>query len=485
MSLGKNYIFNLLFQFTVLLFPIISIPYATRILGPKELGTFAYTNSILQYFLVFATLGISIYGQKEIAKIRDDRNKLSKTFLEIFLLNSTCSLIVFVIIIGYIYFFAQYKNLFLIQSIILLLSSLDISWFYQGMEKFKINLYRNIAAKSFSLLFLFLFVKTENDLWIYTTLYVGSIIIGNIYMWFGINKYITFSSHIKLSIKKHLSGSIKLFYIFFLGIVSINVSKTVIGSMISMVDLGKYDIIYKIITITLVLSTNIGTVLLPRMAYLFSVNNQTEIQNYLKKSINISTFLSFGIMFGLIAVSKNLITLYLGSKFQDAYILLYILSPMIAINTLSNVFSMQYLIPTNQEKKYTFSLIGGLIAGIMSLFILTPIFSTYGACMSVVISELTILSLHIFQLRKDLDTKNLLREILPNMFSAVGMFIIILAINWIPIAIIPKIIIQIGIGIIVYLSFNYAIGNTILFSFFKNVVTKIPFKFENEKARID
>ncbi|MEI7501781.1 MAG: polysaccharide biosynthesis C-terminal domain-containing protein, partial [Paludibacter sp.] len=430
-------------------------------------------------------LGISIYGQKEIAKIRDDRNKLSKTFLEIFLLNSTCSLIVFVIIIGYIYFFAQYKNLFLIQSIILLLSSLDISWFYQGMEKFKINLYRNIAAKSFSLLFLFLFVKTENDLWIYTTLYVGSIIIGNIYMWFGINKYITFSSHIKLSIKKHLSGSIKLFYIFFLGIVSINVSKTVIGSMISMVDLGKYDIIYKIITITLVLSTNIGTVLLPRMAYLFSVNNQTEIQNYLKKSINISTFLSFGIMFGLIAVSKNLITLYLGSKFQDAYILLYILSPMIAINTLSNVFSMQYLIPTNQEKKYTFSLIGGLIAGIMSLFILTPIFSTYGACMSVVISELTILSLHIFQLRKDLDTKNLLREILPNMFSAVGMFIIILAINWIPIAIIPKIIIQIGIGIIVYLSFNYAIGNTILFSFFKNVVTKIPFKFENEKARID
>ena len=252
MSLGKNYIFNLLFQFTVLLFPIISIPYATRILGPKELGTFAYTNSILQYFLVFATLGISIYGQKEIAKIRDDRNKLSKTFLEIFLLNSTCSLIVFVIIIGYIYFFAQYKNLFLIQSIILLLSSLDISWFYQGMEKFKINLYRNIAAKSFSLLFLFLFVKTENDLWIYTTLYVGSIIIGNIYMWFGINKYITFSSHIKLSIKKHLSGSIKLFYIFFLGIVSINVSKTVIGSMISMVYLGKYDIIYKIITIATV-----------------------------------------------------------------------------------------------------------------------------------------------------------------------------------------------------------------------------------------
>ena len=116
MSLGKNYIYNLLFQFTVLLFPVISIPYASRILGPKELGTFAYTNSILQYFLVFAILGISIYGQKEISKIKNDRVQLSKTFLEIFYLNVLCSILIFILFLVYIYFFALYKNIFFIPN---------------------------------------------------------------------------------------------------------------------------------------------------------------------------------------------------------------------------------------------------------------------------------------------------------------------------------------------------------------------------------
>jgi O-antigen/teichoic acid export membrane protein len=473
MSLGKNYIYNLLFQFTVLLFPIISIPYASRVLGPKELGVFAYTNSILQYFLVFAILGISIYGQKEVSKIKNDKVKLSKTFFEIFVLNSICSLIVFVLFFGYIYFFAEFKNIFLIQSFILLSSALDISWFYQGLEKFQINLYRNVVAKSTSLFLLFCFVKNEHDLWIYTALYVGSIILGNLYMWFGIKKYISFIPFKNLFLKKHFNGTIKLFYIFFLGIIGVNVTKTLIGSMISMSELGKYDIIFKIITITLIFSTNIGTVILPRMAYLFSIDNRTEIQSFLKKSVNISSFISLGIMFGLVAVSKNLIFLYLGTKFKDAYILLYILAPMIFINTMSNVFSMQYMIPTNQEKKSTISLFAGITIGISSLFILTPIFSTNGACLSMIISEITILIFHIIQLRNELNFKMLFKETLPNLISGICMFLVVYMLNWMPIAIIPKIIIQVFIGIIVYFSINFSVGNSVLFEFFKSILTNI------------
>jgi O-antigen/teichoic acid export membrane protein len=477
MSLGKNYIYNLLFQFTVLLFPIISIPYATRILGPKELGTFAYTNSILQYFLVFAILGISIYGQKEISKIKNDRALLSKTFFGVLSLNILCSLTVFILLLGYIFFFAQYKSIFLIQSLILLCSALDISWFYQGLEKFHINLYRNVVAKTTSILLLFLFVKKEEDLWIYTALYVGSIIVGNVYMWFGIKKYITFIPLINLSLKKHFNGSVKLFYILCLGIISINLSKTVVGSMISMSELGKYDIIYKLITITLIFSTNIGTVLLPRMAYLFSINDQNAIQSFLKKSINISSFISIGIMFGLIAISKNLIALYLGSKFEDAYLLLYILAPMIFLNTLSNVFSMQYMIPTNQEKKYTISLIVGLIVGIFSLFILTSFFSTFGACMSVIIGEITILFCHMIQLKNDLNIKLLLKETIPNLISGVGMFIVVLLFNLLPIAVIPKIIVQMCCGLGVYILINFFLGNRTLTDFVKGFYFKITSKF--------
>ena len=210
-SVKKNYIYNVLYQFLAILIPVITTPYLSRVLGAEKIGIYSYTLSIVTYFILFGSLGVAMYGQREIAYVQDDVKKRSVIFYEIVimrLITLSLSLLLF-----YISFCLKGDYTFYYRILILELvaNMLDISWFFNGLEEFKKTVTRNTIVKLISLLSIFLFVKKPTDLYIYFIIYVLSTFLGNLSLWFYLKKYIKKVPIKELKIFRHIKPAILLF----------------------------------------------------------------------------------------------------------------------------------------------------------------------------------------------------------------------------------------------------------------------------------
>ena len=181
-SIAKNYIYNLIYQMLTILLPLITTPYLSRVLGAENIGIYGYTISIVTYFILFGTLGVSMYGQREIAYLQDDKQKRSKAFWEIVFIRFitlSISIILFFLIYGRDGDYAIYYRILIIQ---LIANIFDISWLFQGIEEFDKTVIRNLIVKFLSLVLIFVMIKTPDDLWKYFVIYVGAELIGNVFL---------------------------------------------------------------------------------------------------------------------------------------------------------------------------------------------------------------------------------------------------------------------------------------------------------------
>jgi O-antigen/teichoic acid export membrane protein len=409
MSILKNYSYNLVYQVTLILIPVISIPYISRVIGSQGIGIYAYTNSVAQYFILFANLGLTLYASREIAYVKENKFNLSKVFSEIVVLQFTGTIFVLALYYVYVLLFCEnYKLIYIIQSVSIISVAFDISWLYIGMENFKKNVIRNLVVKISAFILLFLVVKRPEDLWKYVALSVGSILLGQIYMWLGIGKFINKISFKNLQLIKHLRKALNFFLIVSIGVIGVNLNKTLIGLFVNKSELGKYEMAYRIITMSLIIVTSLGSVMTPRISATYGEGNKSKVNEYLKMSLQFILFFCFLIIPLTIGVSVNFVSWFLGSKFAGAELYLVIMAPMILLNSLSNLLANQYMIPSGNEKKYVFSLIVGGSIGILSSFILVSRFSTIGACIAVLIGEISVLMAHIIQTKGQKELLNIL-----------------------------------------------------------------------------
>lgn len=165
-SLKKNYFYQILYQIITLITPLITTPYISRILGVENIGKFTYAYSIATYFGMFIHLGLANYGNREIAKVRDNNQKLSKTFLEIYVMQLTMGAIVLGCYIIYIFYFSTDFIMSCIMLLYICSAIFSITWFYNGLELFKLTVIRNIFIKLLSIILIYCFVKTRNDIYI-------------------------------------------------------------------------------------------------------------------------------------------------------------------------------------------------------------------------------------------------------------------------------------------------------------------------------
>ncbi|WP_225422080.1 oligosaccharide flippase family protein [Lacticaseibacillus paracasei] len=179
MKVVKNYLWNVSYQIFVIIVPMITMPYISRVLGPHGVGVNSFTNSIVQYFVLFGGLGLGLYGNREIAYVRDNKKQLSKEFWELLILRTvtmTSSLVIYIIMA---YNWREYRGYLFIQSIQIIAAIIDISWFFMGIENFRITVLRNLLVKSISVICIFLFVKSRNDTGIYIAILALSTLFGN------------------------------------------------------------------------------------------------------------------------------------------------------------------------------------------------------------------------------------------------------------------------------------------------------------------
>ena len=475
-SVKKNYIYNLFYQLLLIILPIITTPYVSRILGASGIGTNSYVNSIMTYFLLLGSLGIVMYGQREIAYNQNNIVNRTKTFYEILffrIITMTISIIIFAIFFMHGNKFSLYYS---ILSIELFANMFDISWFFQGMEEFKKITIKNIFVKIISILLIFLMVRNSNDLVFYISITSISSVLSSLLLWFDIKKYLCKINLRQLNLKQHIKPVIMLFIPQIAVQIYTILDKTMLGVMLNdMVQVGYYEQSQKIVKMILTIVTSLGTVMIPRISNLNSEGNSEQLNLYLKKVFNFVWFLGCPLMFGIMSTANNMVPWFYGNGYDAVKILLCIFSPIILAIGLNNVIGMQYLISTKKQNIYTFTVIMGALTNVILNLLLIHNFGALGAAISSVASEIVILILQIIIVykKKYFNIEIIFKNCLKYLLIGFIMFVITFLLGKVLEATILSTVLQIFVGSILYVGILYLIKDEMLISYIDGFINKI------------
>ena len=473
MSVKKNYLYNLLYQMTSVLLPVLTIPYVSRVLSADGIGINTVTYANTQYFILLGSLGISIYATKKIATIREKKDKLKKTFWEIFSIQFTgCLLayIVFALTLGQSY---KYGIFYMLQGFYILAAAVDISWYFLGIENFKNASLRSFFAKIISVILIFTFVKTRDDLWKYILINAGTMFVGQLIMWFYVGKDMLKVKEIgKLKIAMHIMPILALFVPQIATQVYTVLDKTMIDLFKGAVEAGYYDQSQKIVRILLSVVTSLGIVMLPRIANLFSKDDLNEVKKSLRKAFVVISFLSIPITFGLIGISDKFVPILFGNEFLSVIPLTKISPVLVIIIGLGNVFGTQYLLAIGKNKEYTASVCIGALVNFCFNLLLIPRFAAMGAVIATVSAELSIALIQFWFARVVFDF-TWIKETYKYWVSGILMLAIVRLIgNVTPISIL-FLVLQIAIGSLVYFISLIILRDKFLFEAIENVIDRI------------
>lgn len=473
MSVKKNYLYNLLYQMTSVLLPVLTIPYVSRVLSADGIGINTVTYANTQYFILLGSLGISIYATKKIATIREKKDKLKKTFWEIFSIQFTgCILayMVFALTLGQSH---KYGVFYMLQGFYILAAAVDISWYFLGIENFKNASLRSFFAKIISVILIFIFVKTRDDLWKYILINAGTMFVGQLIMWFYVGKDMLKVKEIgKLKIAMHIMPILALFVPQIATQVYTVLDKTMIDLFKGAVEAGYYDQSQKIVRILLSVVTSLGIVMLPRIANLFSKDDLNEVKKSLRKAFVVISFLSIPITFGLIGISDKFLPILFGNEFLSVIPLTKISPVLVIIIGLGNVFGTQYLLAIGKNKEYTASVCIGALVNFCFNLLLIPRFAAMGAVIATVSAELSIALIQFWFARVVFDF-TWIKETYKYWVSGILMLAIVRLVgNVTPISIL-FLVLQIAIGSLVYFISLIILRDKFLFEAIENVIDRI------------
>ncbi|MDU5110390.1 MAG: flippase [Clostridium sp.] len=457
MKVLKNFLYNLSYQILVLILPLITVPYVSNVLGAKGVGDYAFTFANVQYFVLFGMVGVTLYGNRQIAYVRDNKEKLKNTFYSIYSVQVITMLISGGLFLLFAFTFTDegYRNLYLVQGINILAALIDISWLFMGLEQFKKTVLRNTIVKLISLASIFIFVKNIDDLVIYILILALSNLLGNMTFWLYVPKEIGIKNIRIKGIAGHLKASIALFIPQIAIQVYLLLSRTLLGVFTDTIQVGYYENSQKLVRMALTVATAIGTVMMPKISNTVASGDMDKVKYYIKNSFFFMNFISIPLTFGLLGIAKELSPWFFGKEFEGIETLIIISCVIILAISWSNVFGTQLLVPLNKTKEFTLSVTAGAIVNLVFNLILLKHMGSIGACITIVLAEITVTITEMYILRKFLDIKELIKSVIIFFPAAIIMFIIVRIIGVNMGAKILTTILQVSIGGLTYLLFVF------------------------------
>ncbi len=422
-SITKNYIYNMVYQVLILILPLITTPYLSRVLGAEGIGIYSYTYTIVTYFILFGSLGVALYGQREIAYAQENVEARKKTFIEIIIFRF---ITIGIATIAYFFLFMngeKYQLYYRILLLELIAGAFDISWFFQGMEEFKRTVTRNVLVRLCSVSLVFVLVKTKEDLAMFTLIYSIADLLGNLSLWLYLPKYLKGVKVKNINVLQHLPQITLLFIPQIANQLYKMLDTTMIGKLVEdKSELGFYEQGQKVIRLLLTMVTSLGVVMIPRMASTFASGDKEKINDYMKMSFKFVFFLAFPIMFGIISISKDFVPIFFGDGYDKVAILINIISPILLLMGIANVVGTQYMLPTKRQKEYTISVVIGVVVNFILNYILILNYGAIGASISTVISQLVVDLVQGYFVRKEVNFKELLKLSYKYLLSGIIMF---------------------------------------------------------------
>ncbi len=393
-SIKRNYLYNLLLNITSVITPLITAPYVARVLEPDGVGLFNFANTYAEYFSLFAMLGITTYGVREVAKVRDDKETLSKLMSQLMSLVALSALIVAAVYLLSVFLVNKINEnyvIFLIAGFVVYLAPFKINWFYQGIENFGFITLRTLVIRVISIICLFVFVREKSDLILYIILHVLGGVVADIWnfvkMWqFGVKPQFTITG-----LKPHLSPM----FILFTSSIAISIytvlDTLMLGFLRDYSEVGFYTNAMHMSRVALTLVTSLSIVAVPRVSYYMKDKDYGKINELMGKSFKIISFLAFPSAIGLSCISPVFVPLFFGEHFMGSVIPLMILSMLIIAIGLNNLTGVQILVGMGYDKLFLYSVLVGTFTNFLMNCILIPLWGAVGASIASVFAETLIL----------------------------------------------------------------------------------------------
>lgn len=459
-SVKKNYLLNLANTISTLLFPLVTFPYASRIIQADGIGQVNFFTSIVSYISLFSCLGIPMYAIRETARVRDNREALSQVTTEILLLHIGLT------VLGYVAVFVISMTvqkviadipLFLLLSTSILFTAIGCEWFYQGIEDFKYITIRAILIKSVCVLLLFLFVHTKEDVMYYAAYTVFGSVGNNMFNFFRLRKFI----HIRdLNLRKlkpfrHLKPALHIFVLNLIISIYVHLDTVMLGFIKEAAAVGYYTGATKLTKLILAIISSLGTVMLPRLSNLIKTGAKEEFDRLSQKAVDFVFALSFPLFLGLFISAPILIRLFCGPSYEPAILTLQIISPIIIFIALSNVLGIQILYPQGHENIVIFCTLTGALLNFSLNTVLIPRYSQNGAAIATCVAEFGVTFVMLIVGKKYIPVSYSLKRYHNYIIGSLLMCITCYGIMQIEINDILKLVMVMFIGLIIYGTFLY------------------------------
>ena len=429
-SVKKNLIFQIAYQFVILVVPLIIAPYLTRVLGGTALGVYSYTYSVANYFVLFAMLGIIRHGQRIVAARRDDKLALRKAFWSLYTVHAAFSSVAIIAFVTFAAVFGgEYKNIYFIQTLFVASALFDVTWLFYGLENFKSVVIRNFILKIAECVLIFCLVKTSDDLWIYALIMTSSLCLGQLVM---VPQAIGYIRPVKFGwadVKEHF----KPLFVLFIAVVAATLytvfDKTLLGIMSTKENVAYYEYSDKIIGVPKTIISVICTVMFPRACASIAKGDIGRAQKYVDYSLQFTCLLGIGSIFGLLGVANLFAVLYYGEGFAICGYVIMALSPNIIIIEIGNIVRTLYIVPNKMDKHLSISYIINAVLNIALSVALIPVLGIYGAVVGTLAAEICGLVYQMILCRKFLPVKKVLITVIPYVLFGAAMFGVIFLIR--------------------------------------------------------
>ncbi|WP_044470583.1 flippase [Mannheimia massilioguelmaensis] len=402
-SIRFNFFMNFILTVSNFVFPLITFPYVSRVLLPEGTGKVAFALSVVSYFSIFASFGVATYGVRAIARIRDNKELLSKTAHELLFINFISFLIVYIVFTLSIYFIPKFnneKNLFFLSSVFILFTVIGVEWLYKGLERYQYITVRTILFKLIALVLVFIFIKNKDDYIYFAFISILAMVGSGLLNIFNARQIIYFKIYTDYEIKKHLKPMFFLFMTSLSIAIYTSVDEAILGLLSIPSNVGYYNAAVRIKGILFTFITSLGVVLLPRLSYYVENKMDNKFHETLQKSMNFIIVITLPLIAFFILFAKETILILAGNNYLESVLPLQIIVVTLIFSGITNILGIQILLPLKKDKELLLSVFIAALVDIIGNLILVPKLAAIGTAISVFLAELSVFIVQMIILKK-------------------------------------------------------------------------------------
>ena len=420
-SLKVNFIMNAILTMSSFIFPLITFPYVSRILMPSGVGKVNFATSVINYFSMIAQLGIPTYGIRACARVRDDREKLTRTAHELLFINIIMSIISYLglfIALLVVPRLQSDRTLYIIVSFTIILTTIGMEWLYKALEQYTYITVRSLIFKAISVVAMLLLIHSKSDYVLYGAISIFAASASNIFNFINVHRYIGLRPVGNYNIKQHLKPVLVFFSMSVATTIYTNLDTVMLGFMKNDAEVGYYTAAVKIKNILVSVVTSLGTVLLPRASYYIQKGEIDHFKFLSKKALNFVCLLATPLVIYFILYAKQGILLLSGNQYMPAVMPMQLIMFTVLFIGMSNITGIQILVPLGYERIVLYSEIAGALTDLVINFLLIPELASSGAAIGTLVAEAVVLLVQYFSVRKQV----------PGLFTSIKYYKIVIAI---------------------------------------------------------